>query len=325
MINDLVGGNFRDLEGEPLANGYLTFELSHDEQESATPSQVVGGLINTISLDNTGNVAAGQGVEANDTMNPSGSYYIVRAFRSDGTRAWRAAQFVTIPSSPSPYNLSAIVPSNPPPQSAINAGGTSILLQTNGVNNLDQTKLNLFSSDGSVTLTADDTGDVDLQSSGGGGGLGALQALENGVPDQTGNSFYSVVSFSNAPWFCGHWEFVTGQSAYVTFCMRMPTTVSASAYIILEVFSSDTAGHTASLQTSDGVVAAGASMNVSSLTAAPSQTYTSSTTAYARKTLTFAIQSALTAGAEMLVVKVAASSIGTTGNLMVLPYFRLGT
>ena len=165
-LNLLSGGNFRDCEGNPLADGTLEFELSHDEQETATPSQVVGGLKRTIYLDNTGNVASGQSVEANDAMNPSGSYYIVMAYRSDGTRAWKAPQYISVTTSPSPFNLSAVVPSNPPAQSS-SSEGSGILLQTNGVTNSDQALLNL--QEGTNVTISNSAGTTTINASGGGG------------------------------------------------------------------------------------------------------------------------------------------------------------
>lgn len=149
--------------------------------------------------------------------------------------------------------------------------------------------------------------------------MSSFVALENGMPDQTGNSFYSNVSLTS--WQCGHWEYVAGQNAYVSFSFRLPDSVPASASIVLELFCADsTAGHTVNLQTSDAVVSTG-SLNVGSLTSASAQTFTTTTTAYQRKTLTFAVQSTLVADG-ILIVKVATQTTGTapTSNIMMLAY-----
>ena len=53
----ITGGAFQDFEGNVLANGYLTMQLSHDEQEAVDPGEVVAGLILRVPLDANGNVA----------------------------------------------------------------------------------------------------------------------------------------------------------------------------------------------------------------------------------------------------------------------------
>jgi hypothetical protein len=179
----LSGGAFTDCEGNVLANGFLIFELSHDEVEtSTTPNgQVVGGLKKKVFLDNNGNVVANTGIWANDVMNPSGSFYIVKAYTNSGIPAWKYPQYWTIPSAPNPYNLSAAVPSNPPTSGL---GGTPvdfILLQTNGSNNSDQTLLNLAA--GSNISLVNVAGTTTITAAGGGG---------------TGNDTYVNATFSQA-------------------------------------------------------------------------------------------------------------------------------
>jgi hypothetical protein len=157
------GGSFQNISGNPLANGWLEFELSHDVQDTTLSAQVVGGITLKILLDNNGNAAADQTIETTDTMNPT-AYYTVMAYNSDGTRSWKAPQYVSVPSSPSPFNLGTIIPSNPPAQSSFS--GQGILLQTNGVNNSDQSLLNLQEGSG-VTLSNSD-GTTTISASGGG-------------------------------------------------------------------------------------------------------------------------------------------------------------
>lgn len=163
-LNTLQGGGFADVTGVPLANGYLTFSLSHDEQDSGGPHQVVGGLVRKILLDNNGNAAGSQTIENNDTMAPSGSYYTVNAYASDGRQVWRSPQYVTVVSTSSPFNLGSITPTQPPGSGLENEGLT---LQTNGVNNSDQNLLNLQQG-ANVTLTNVD-GTTTISASGGGG------------------------------------------------------------------------------------------------------------------------------------------------------------
>ncbi len=166
--NRITGGNFQDFEGQVLANGYLTLQLSHDAQESVGPGQVVAGFPRRVPLDANGNIAGTVLVWPNDQLDPANTYYIVNAYRRDGTLAWAAPQFETVASSPSPFNVGVWIPTNPP------SGGApvgSILLQNNGTNNESQSILNLESTDSSITITDEGSGNINLQSSGGGGGV----------------------------------------------------------------------------------------------------------------------------------------------------------
>lgn len=103
-LNQLTGGAFQDAFGNPLASGYLLLTLSHDEQ-GASSSQVVGGLTVRVPLDNTGNVVPNISVWANDTLTPSGSFYLVQIFKADGKLVSSPGLQLTVTSSPSPFNL----------------------------------------------------------------------------------------------------------------------------------------------------------------------------------------------------------------------------
>lgn len=141
----IQGGGFQNLQGEVLVNGYLVLELSHDEQDSSpTPTtQVLGGLRKTIQLDMTGNIPSSPAVKihANSTLLPAGSFYTVMAFQQNGTQAWRSPQYWIIPNT-DPYNVGNIIPTNPP-ASGSSGGGSTLLLQVEGVNNASQSVLNL--------------------------------------------------------------------------------------------------------------------------------------------------------------------------------------
>ncbi len=118
-------GNFVDMEGNPLSNGYLLWELSHDEQYSVSNSQVVAGLKVRMTLDTSGNVPTNPPtlIYSNDVLAPTGSFYTVRAFKSDGTEAWKAPQYFQLNASPNPLDLGTLIPLNPP--GGLIAGGGS--------------------------------------------------------------------------------------------------------------------------------------------------------------------------------------------------------
>jgi hypothetical protein len=155
----------------------------------------------------------------------------------------------------------------------------------------------------------------------GAGSGGGNPILENCTPDQTGNSFYTVASLTN--WFAGHWEFVFNTTTYINCEVFIPTAASG-ATLVLDIFTNDaTAGHAALFQTCDTQITTG-TLQVGSLTCASAQTYTTTSTAYQRVTLTFNVQSTLVNNG-MLVVKIGTSPTGTApaANMLVFPHFIL--
>lgn len=162
--NQLTGGGFQDALGNALANGYLEMELSQDAVTSDS-TQVASGYTIRINLDTDGNIitSPSQSVWPNDVLAPTGTFYNVSAFSSEGQLVWGPnAQQVF--STPSPFDIGSWIPG------AVNIfGGTSgITLQTNDINNGSQTKLNLRAST-NISLTDDGTGDISISATGGGG------------------------------------------------------------------------------------------------------------------------------------------------------------
>jgi hypothetical protein len=112
--NQVVGGAFQDALGNPVALGYMLFELSQDAQVNST-TQLGAGRVITIKLDSSGNVAGTQSVWPNDALSPAGTFYNVSVYTANGQLVWGPnAQQVL--STPSPYNIGAWVPS------AVNVG-----------------------------------------------------------------------------------------------------------------------------------------------------------------------------------------------------------
>jgi hypothetical protein len=110
----LEGGAFQTFEGQTLSFGYLIMQLSHDAEYVAGPYQVVAGLKLKIQLDSSGNINPTVNVYSNDVLSPSGSFYTVMAYKSDGTAAWADQQYWILSSSPNPLNTGSIPPNNPP-------------------------------------------------------------------------------------------------------------------------------------------------------------------------------------------------------------------
>jgi hypothetical protein len=152
-------------------------------------------------------------------------------------------------------------------------------------------------------------------------GGGGNPILENCTPDETGNSFYQVTSLTN--YFNAAWQFVFNTTTYINCTVYIPT-AQTGATVVVDVWSSDsTAGHTASITYADGVINTG-TMNIGALTSASNQTFTTTSTANNRATLTFNVQSTLSNG-SILVVKIGTAPTGTapTANINVYPHFIL--
>lgn len=155
----LAGGAFQDVIGNPLANGYLLMSLSQDVQVNSD-AQIAAGYEITITLNNSGSVdtTTPQYVWPNDVMLPINTFYNVSAYSADGQLVWGPnAQAVL--STPSPFDIGTWIPG------IVNTSSNSadLLLQTNGVNNGNQGKLNLTQGTG-ITLVDDGHGDVSITS-----------------------------------------------------------------------------------------------------------------------------------------------------------------
>lgn len=207
----LTGGAFQDAEGDVLNNGWLTMSLSHDEQDPSTSTQIAAGIPVKIFLDNNGNVAGIQSVWATDVLLPNNAYYIVEAFRSDGSLAWLSPQNQTVPTGSS-LNIGTWIPNQPgvPPTTQ------TITLQTNGVNNSSQTLENLAAGS-NITLT-NVGGTTTIAATGGGTTLQGV-AVSSSVP-RTGDTLrYNEYGDSK-------WDITNGYP----LSFRMVSTLFGTAY-----------------------------------------------------------------------------------------------
>lgn len=133
-VNKIIGGSFMDSAGNPLSNGRLEFELKGLQGIGVTPSAVEGTVIAIcgdtvveLPLDENGDVnPESQFLWPNDVIlqaslgsiasgfpqGPTPSYYLLSAYSASGELAW-GPNAVYIPSSPNPFNLGDLIPSNP--------------------------------------------------------------------------------------------------------------------------------------------------------------------------------------------------------------------
>src|SRR6267142_247271 len=169
----LTGGKFQSSSGEILDSGYLMMTLSHDEQDPSSATQIAAGIPVRIQLDNSGNVSVGQQVWSTDPLLPIGAYYIIEAFRQDGTTAWESPQFETVPDT-GIFNVSTWIPNQPVPQPP----APRITLQTNGINNSNQVLENLVAGT-----------NITLSNSGGATTINAAAGITAATLPSIGNSF----------------------------------------------------------------------------------------------------------------------------------------
>jgi hypothetical protein len=111
ITNAITGGAFQDTEGNVLANGYLTFELSQDCIVN-TSTMICAGKVINVPLDSNGNVSTGAlwPVDLINLVYPTlPLYYTVTAYSAAGQKVWGPYP-QSILSSPSPFDLGTLIP-----------------------------------------------------------------------------------------------------------------------------------------------------------------------------------------------------------------------
>lgn len=150
----VIGGGFQDSEGAVLANGYLILRLNQDSVVNT--SQICAGIETRLQLDSDGNVASStstpaapnQFVWGNDQLLPVNSFYRMTGYDFRGQLSW-GPNNVQIIGDGGTFDIGTITPNTvfswqPPIQ--------PLLLETNGVQNSDQTLLDLVAGT-NVTLS----------------------------------------------------------------------------------------------------------------------------------------------------------------------------
>ena len=101
-----ITATFTDPQGNPLANGYLVMQLSHDGQ-SGTPNQVVSGLKQRVTLNASGQISPAVAIYSNTGLLPASTFYYITAYDSTGTEVIPRSS-VTIPNTPTPVDLATL-------------------------------------------------------------------------------------------------------------------------------------------------------------------------------------------------------------------------
>jgi len=114
---NIVGGGFQDPSGNPLSNGWLVLRLSHDSNITVlgapNGSQVAAGVAINLYLDTNGNLVANQYLWTNDSLSPSGSYYLLTAYNSNGVQVSAFPQTYFIQPYAVSINIGTLQPNTP--------------------------------------------------------------------------------------------------------------------------------------------------------------------------------------------------------------------
>jgi hypothetical protein len=160
----LIGGAFQDLEGNVLVDGYLRLFLSQDANVAGV-GNICAGIYVQIQLDAYGNVSVEppQYAWGNNQMLPVNTFYKVSGYTAAGQLAFgpNNQQIIGVDGQ---FDVGTWVPNQviswvPPLQ--------PLELEVNGTANEDQSILNLYSSDASVTITDEGDGNINLQAASG--------------------------------------------------------------------------------------------------------------------------------------------------------------
>lgn len=89
----ISGGKFQDCAGNPLAAGYVTFQLSTDGSASSPNLQVSAGMIVKADLDTNGSISGTVYLWPNDQLTPT-TVYLVKAYTASGVCCWESENVV---------------------------------------------------------------------------------------------------------------------------------------------------------------------------------------------------------------------------------------
>lgn len=111
-VNQIEGGNWQDPEGNPLANGFLLFQLSQDAIVN-TNVRICAGYTIRVPLNSSGSVSSSPAYSLwpNTVMTPDTTFYTLSAYSATGQLVW-GPNSVSIPATPSPFDLGTLIPND---------------------------------------------------------------------------------------------------------------------------------------------------------------------------------------------------------------------
>ena len=188
-----ITGTWNYPDGSAVANGVLYLKLSQDAVASST-AQIAPRVV-AITLNASGQIPANTQIWANDELTPTGTFYKCSVVAPGGSLVWGEEDFSI--TGASPINMNSLVP-------VLSAGSPvysqlqQLTLQTNGVNNGSQNKLNLVAGT-AITLTDNGSGSVTIASSGG-GVSGAISITNTPNTGGTGSTPINVSTEGTKDW-----------------------------------------------------------------------------------------------------------------------------
>jgi hypothetical protein len=103
-----ITGQFQDITGQPIANGYLEVKLSANAQASVGGNQLTLQTMR-FPLDNNGNIL-NMCLWANNTISPANTFYKVQGFTSAGLQFWKTPyKQMVIPKGPGVQSISDVL------------------------------------------------------------------------------------------------------------------------------------------------------------------------------------------------------------------------
>lgn len=108
MIRQITGGQFQDCAGNPLAAGYITFQLSTDGSASSPNLQVSAGIITRATLDSNGSISGTVYLWPNDQLTPTTTVYVIKAYTAHGELGWQSEN--VIPSGVGSFDIGTWIP-----------------------------------------------------------------------------------------------------------------------------------------------------------------------------------------------------------------------
>jgi hypothetical protein len=105
-LRQIVGGQFQDFAGNPLASGYITFRLSTDGSVSGT--QVSAGILTKATLDSNGSISGVVYLWPNDQLTPTNTVYVIKAYTMHGGLCWQSEN--VIPSGVGSFDIGTWIP-----------------------------------------------------------------------------------------------------------------------------------------------------------------------------------------------------------------------
>lgn len=97
-----ITGTWQNVDGNPLANGYLLMHITDDAQ-IPTVGQISSLIKFKVTLDANGSILGTVNIWPNNVLNPATTQYVVQAYSAAGQFVWQKT--LPIPNTSNPFNF----------------------------------------------------------------------------------------------------------------------------------------------------------------------------------------------------------------------------